>query len=263
MSFFSVHFRAIRYFCLMLLAVAAVQPSQAQDGRPVVFFAAASLQSALNAVAAKWKAETGKQVTFSYAASSALAKQIEAGAPADLFASADLEWMDWAAQRKLIIPESRKSLLGNALVLIAGNEDPVSLKIEPGFGLAKAIGSSRLATGNPAAVPAGKYARQALTHLGVWEQVEPLVAGTDNVRAALALVARGEAKFGIVYASDARSEPKVRVVDTFPAASHPPVVYPFAQVAGSTNADGAAFLSYLSSAAATAIFQAEGFTTLK
>lgn len=242
------------------LGFASVQPAAAQEARPVLVFAAASLQTALNAIAAEWQKETGKRVTFSYAASSALARQMEQGAPADMFASADLEWMNWVGERNLIRPATRETLLANRLVLIAPTDLATSLKIAPGFALAAAIGDSRLATGDPRAVPVGRYAQAALTHLGVWDQVRPLIAGADNVRAALALVARGEARYGIVYATDAKTEPRVKVVDTFPADSHPPVLYPFALTAASTNPDAAAFLAYLRSPAAIRIFEAEGFS---
>lgn len=252
---------------LALLTLAALTmlagPTVAQQSRPVVFFAAASLQTALNAAAAEWKAQSGKEVTFSYAASSALAKQLDSGAPADLFASADLEWMDWAQTRKLIKPGSKKVLLGNTLVLVTQKETALDLKISPGFALAAAIGESRLATGNTTSVPVGKYAQAALTKLGVWDAVGPKIAGADNVRAALALVARGEAKLGIVYATDAAAEPKVRVVDTFPADSHPAIRYPFAVTATSANPDATQFLEFLSSPKAEAIFKAQGFTVLK
>ncbi|OYU50632.1 MAG: molybdate ABC transporter substrate-binding protein [Rhizobiales bacterium PAR1] len=252
--------------CTMLalfIATLGTLPVTAQERRPVLVFAAASLQTALNAVATEWQKEAGKEVKFSYGASSALARQIEQGAPADLFASADLDWMDWATERKLIKIGTRRTLLGNALVLIAPKELATHLVIAPGFPLAQEIGDTRLATGNPQSVPVGKYARQALMALGVWEQVGPRIAGADNVRAALSLVARGEAKFGIVYETDARTEPRVRVVGTFPASSHSPVVYPFAVTATSTNPDADAFLTYLSSPTARRIFEKEGFSILK
>jgi molybdate transport system substrate-binding protein len=252
--------RAVLALALALLAC----PAPAQEPRPVLFFAAASLQTSLNAIAADWTRETGKRVTFSYAASSALARQIEQGAPADLFASADLDWMDWAQQRGLIDAGTRRALLGNTLVLIEPADRPATnLTIAPGFPLAAAIGEQRLATGNPQSVPVGRYAQAALTALGVWGEVAPRLAGTENVRAALALVARGEARFGIVYATDARTEPRVRVVGTFPAASHPPIVYPFAVTATSTNPDARAFLDYLRSPAALRIVEAEGFAVLR
>lgn len=243
--------------------VPAQAPAAATAKPDVLFFAAASLQSALNAIAAEWKKDTGKTVAFSYAASSALARQMEQGAPADLFASADLDWMDYAQAKGLIREESRQTLLGNALVLIAAKDDNVSLRIAPGFDLAGALGEGRLATGNPTSVPVGKYAQCSLTKLGVWERVQAKIAGTDNVRAALALVARGEARFGIVYASDAKAEPKVRVVDTFPAGTHAPIAYPFALTKTAQGPNAAAFLAYLRSATARRIFEGEGFTVLQ
>lgn len=254
--------RFLRRLAVAVLVFAASVPARAEE-KPVLVFAAASLQTALTAVAADWTKETGKKVVFSFAASSALARQIESGAPADVFASADLEWMDWAAERKLVKPETRKVLLGNTLVLVAAAEDPVTLTIAPGFPLAAALGDGHLVTGNPASVPVGRYAQAALTTLGVWGEVAGRVAGTDNVRTALALVARGEAKLGIVYATDARAEPKVKVVGTFPAGSHPPIVYPFAVTTASTHPDAAAFLAHLASPAATKRFEAEGFTVPK
>lgn len=247
----------------LLAALALPSAARAEAGRPVLVFAAASLQTALDAIAAEWTRATGKRVVVSYAASSALARQLESGAPADLFASADLEWMDWAENRSLIAPATRKSLLGNTLVLITARESAAELTIAPGMPLAAAIGGSRLATGDPASVPVGKYAKAALTALGVWAEVAPRIAGTDNVRAALALVARGEAKFGIVYRTDADTEPRVRVVGAFPASSHPPIVYPFALTAASANPDAAAFLAYLSSPTAVKIFEAGGFSVIR
>jgi molybdate transport system substrate-binding protein len=245
------------------LIAGLIGPSAAQDQKPVLFFAAASLQTALNAIAADWEKQTGKKVTYSYGASPALARQLEQGAPADLFASADLDWMDWAEQRKLVKSQTRTSLLGNTLVLITQKDTAVDLKIGPGFALASAVGASRIATADPQSVPVGKYARAALTTLGVWDQVAPRIAGTENVRVALALVARGEAKFGIVYRTDANAEPRVRVVDTFPTNTHPPIVYPFAVTANSTNPDAAAFLAHLSSPGAVKVFEAEGFMIVK
>ncbi|MBX9990996.1 molybdate ABC transporter substrate-binding protein [Phreatobacter oligotrophus] len=252
-----------RILPLVLLAGLA-SPSQAQETRPLVVFAAASLQTALTAIATDWQRETGKRVTFSFAASSALARQLDQGAPADLFASADLDWMDFAEQRRLIRAGTRRTLLGNSLVLIEPvSETASTLTIAPGLPLAAAIGTSRLATGNVQSVPVGRYAQAALTALGVWTEVAPRIAGADNVRAALALVARGEARFGIVYATDARTEPRVRVVGTFPAGSHPPIAYPVAVTAGSSHPDATAFLAYLASPAAVRIFEAEGFTVLR
>jgi molybdate transport system substrate-binding protein len=240
-------------------------PEPAANGaRPVLVFAAASLQTALNAVAREWARDTGKKATFSFAASSALARQLEQGAPGDLFASADVAWMDWAQGRGLVRDGTRRTLLANSLVLVEPvQEAPTPLAITPGFPLAAAIGGSRLAMGNPQSVPAGRYAREALTSLGVWSDVAARIAGAENVRAALGLVARGEARFGVVYATDARTEPRVRVVGAFPAGSHEPIRYPFALTAGSAHPDAAAFLDYLGSPAAIRVFEAEGFTVLR
>lgn len=249
---------ALAAVLLVLLAL----PTRAQKPKPLLVFAAASLQTALRTVAAGWEAETGRKVAISYAASSTLARQIEQGAPADLFASADLDWMDWAEQRQLIRPETRRTLLGNALVLVTQADTVIDLKIGPGFALAAAIGDTRLATGNPISVPLGRYAQAALETLGVWNQIRERIAGADNAAAALLLVARGEAKLGIVYRTDARVERRVKVVGEFPTSSHPPIVYPFARTAASTHADAAAFLAYLSLPAAVKVFEAEGFVVL-
>jgi molybdate transport system substrate-binding protein len=255
------------------LAVLAMPSANAQDARPaestgvgtkpVVVFAAASLKNVLDTIAKDWEAKTGKKATLSFAASSAIAKQIESGAPADLFISADLKWMDWVAERKLIDDASRKTLLGNTLVLIAPHDSAVSLKIEKGFKLAEALGDGRLAMGDPKSVPAGIYGQAALTSLGVWDQVSAKVAGAENVRVALTYVARGETPLGIVYGTDAKSEPKVKVIDTFPAESHQPIVYPAAITASSTNAEAKAFLAYLSTPEAAKVFEEQGFTVLK
>jgi len=228
----------------------------------VLVFAAASLQTSLTAVAGAYQRGTARPVTFSFAASSTLARQIEQGAPADIFASADRDWMDWAAERRLIRAPSRRDLLGNSLVLIESASERSDLVIGPGMPLARALGTSRLATGDPRSVPVGRYARAALTHLGVWDEVATRIAGSDNVRVALALVARGEARFGIVYATDARVDPRVRVVGTFPAASHPPIVYPFALTATSTSPDAQSFFTFLVSPEAGRLFESEGFTRL-
>lgn len=231
--------------------------------KPVVVFAAASLKNAIDRIAKDWEAKTGNKATSSFAASSALAKQIEAGAPADIFISADLKWMDWSAERKLINDASRKTLLGNTLVLIAPKDSTATIKIEKGFKLAEALGDGRLAMGEPSSVPAGIYGKAGLTSLGVWDAVSSKVAGAENVRVALAYVARGETPLGIVYGTDAKSDPQVKVVDTFPADSHEPIVYPAALTAASSNDAAKAFLDYLSSAEAAAIFQGQGFTVLK
>jgi molybdate transport system substrate-binding protein len=228
---------------------------------PVVF-AAASMKTALDAVAAAWQADTGKTVSIAYASSATLAKQIEQGAPADIFISADLKWMDYLEKAKLIRAGTRRNLLGNKLVLIEPGDADVKLEIAKGFDLAGAAGDGKIAVCMIHSCPAGIYAKEALESLGVFAGVEAKLAQADNVRNALNLVARGEAKFGIVYATDARADPKVKVVGTFPASSHSPIVYPVALVAASENPDAAFFLAYLSSQAAIQIFLEQGFEVL-
>jgi len=235
-------------------------PALAADRGPLVL-GAASLQEALNAAADAWARQGHARPVVSLAASSALAHQIEAGAPADLFISADEKWMDDVAGKGLIRAGSRVDLLTNRLVLVAPAASKLRLKIARGFPLAQALGTGRLATGNVTAVPAGIYARQALTALGVWDQVRGRIAGTDSVRSALALVTRGEAPLGIVYATDAQAEPGVRVVGIFPEASHDPIHYPAAVLTASTNPDAAGFSRFLRSATAKAIFRRFGFGT--
>lgn len=237
----------------------AAKPVADATSGTVVVFAAASLKTALDRIGDSWTSATGHRVTFSYASSGALARQIESGAPADIFASANVEWMDYLAGRALIRPETRVSLLGNALVLVAPRDSTIAIGIAPGFGLAAALGDGRLAVGIPGTVPAGTYAKAALISLGVWDAVKPKLAGALSVRAALAFVARGEASLGIVYATDAKAEPSVRIVATFPPESHPPIEYPFALTAASSNPAAMAFLAYLRSPAAAEVFKAEGF----
>jgi molybdate transport system substrate-binding protein len=232
------------------------------EAQPLLVFAAASLKNVLDEIDEAWGRETGKRAAISYGASSLLAKQIENGAPADLFMSADSDWMDYLETRKLIKPGSRSDLLGNTLVLIAPAGSAVKLTIAPGFGLASALGDGRLAMADPAAVPAGRYGRAALEKLGVWDSVANRIAAAENVRAALLLVARGEAPLGIVYSTDAAVEPGVRIVDTFPRDTHPPIVYPIALIATSTHPDAPALLVYLRGAAAHAQFHKAGFTVL-
>ena len=244
-----------------LLAGAAVLPARAQSG-DVVVFAAASLKNVLDAVNGQWQKETGKKAVISYAASSALAKQIEQGAPAHLFISADLDWMDYVAQKGLIKPETRSNLLGNRLVLIAPKDKAQPLEVKRGFDLAGRIGSGRLAVANVDAVPAGKYTKAALSKLGVWDSVAMKTAQAENVRAALLLVSRGEAPVGIVYQTDAAADASVAIIGTFPEDSHPPIVYPIALTAGATHPDAAVFLAFLTSAKAKPLFQAHGFTVL-
>lgn len=248
--------RRSTHAALMAAALAVWAPAaQAAD---VVVFAAASLKTALDDIAAGWTAETGMEAAVSYAASSALARQIEEGAPAGAFLSADLDWMDYLQARELIVAESRRDLLGNRLALIADGREAPPVEIAPGFDLAGMLGEGRLAVAEVASVPAGRYAKAALESLGVWEAVEPKLAQAENVRAALAFVARGEAPFGIVYATDAGAEDNVTVVGTFPEGSHPPIVYSGALVAGAGR-EAAAFLDYLSGPEARAAFEAQGF----
>jgi len=241
-------------------AAALAQSAVAAD---ILVFAAASLKDALDAQAKAFTAATGDKVVASYGASNALAKQVEAGAPADLFISADLDWMDYVVQRKLAMPGTRVDLLRNALVLVAPAASTSTLKIAPGFALAAALGSEKLAMANPDSVPAGKYGRAALEYLGVWASVDKHVARAENVRAALVLVSRREAPLGIVYATDAIADPGVRVVDTFPAASHPPIVYPAAILASSKSAAAKPFLDYLGSAQAKQVWEKHGFVVVR
>jgi molybdate transport system substrate-binding protein len=238
-------------------AVHAQTPTSGQ----VLVFAAASLSDVMDEIDKAYAAHNGVDVKASYAASSVLAKQIEAGAPADVFVSADREWMDYLEQRSLLKPGTRRDLLGNALVLIAPADSPVRLKITPGFELAAALGTGRLACGDPDSVPAGLYARSALVKLGVWDSVAAHLARAENVRVALAYVARGESPLGIVYRTDAQAEPRVRIVDVFPADTHPPITYPLALT---THASAAAqrFSEFLGSDEARRMFAAHGFENL-
>ncbi|WP_432807278.1 molybdate ABC transporter substrate-binding protein [Microvirga terrae] len=243
-----------------LLAMCVLAGGAMAQTRDVVVFAAASLKNALDDASASWTRETGKRITVSYAASNVLAKQIEAGAPADLFASADLDWMEYAASRGLIKPESRVNLLGNTLVLVAPKGSPTQVPLRPGIDLASILGGDRLAMGHVDAVPAGKYGKAALEYLGAWSGVKDKVAQADNVRAALLLVSRGEAPLGIVYKTDAVADPNVSIVATFPQESHPPIVYPVALTKESTNPDAAAFLAFLRTDKAKPFFDRQGFT---
>jgi molybdate transport system substrate-binding protein len=225
---------------------------------PLTVYAAASLTDVLNDAGAAFERRTGTPVRFSFASSSLLAKQIEAGTRADAFVSADQEWMDYLASRAMLRANTRVNVASNRLVLVAPSDSAVRLKIAPGFPIASALGGGRLALGDPASVPAGRYARTALTNLGVWASVEGRVAAAENVRAALTFVARGEAPLGVVYATDAQAERRVRVVDTFPADTHPPVTYPAAVLASAT-AEAAAFVTFLTMPEAQAIFARYGF----
>ena len=239
-------------FVLALAATVAC----AQD---VTVFAAASLTNAFEEIAKAYRPKGGGPVKFSFAASSTLAKQIESGASADIFASADEQWMDYLADRKLIEPATRSSRLANTLVLVTPPGEKRTVDIRPGFALAGMIGNGRLATGDPAHVPVGRYAQQALTMLGVWDAVAPRIARTDNVRAALLLVERGEAPFGIVYGTDAAASGKVNVAGIFPADSHPPVSYPFAILAQRDRPEVKSFFDFLYGPEAQAVYRKAGF----
>lgn len=249
-----------RRVAIALLFAAFGSPAAAQTTGPLVL-AAASLQEALTAAADAYAATGQPRPVVSFAASSALARQIEAGAPADLFVSADAQWMDFVATRGLLRPGTRATLVTNRLVLVAPVAQPLNLRIAHRFGLAAALGDGRLAMADPDSVPAGRYGRAALTSLGVWAAVEPRVVRADNVRAALAFVSRGEAKAGIVYATDARADHGVRVAGMFPASSHPPIVYPVAVLGRSTNPGAARFRAFLLSRAGQRIFARYGFGT--
>ena len=233
-------------------------PAQAQ-GDDIVIFAAASLKDALDASNAEWQKETGKRATISYAV---LAKQIEQDAPAQIFISADLDWMDYVEQKKLIKPASRVNLLGNRIVLIARKDKAQPIEIRQGFDLAKLLGRGYLAVANVDSVPAGKYAKAALEKLDVWASVADKLAQSADVRAALLRVSRGQAPVGIVYQTDAAADQNVTIIGAFPDNTHQPIVYPIALTTKASNPDAAAFYGYLRGAKATAVFEALGFTFL-
>jgi molybdate transport system substrate-binding protein len=249
------------FAAIIIVIAAAPLAAQAQD-KSITVFAAASMKNALDDVDAAFTKQTGIKVVASYDASSALMKQIEGGAPADVFVSADLKWMDYGAQKKLTKDDTRVNLLGNTLVLIAPKDSKVDhVTIAPGFDLAKLAGDGRIATGDVKAVPVGIYAQAALEKLGVWSAVEPKMAMTANVRAALVLVARGEAPLGIVYSTDAKVEPGVKIVGVFPDDSHDPIIYPVAATVGA-KPEATAYLAFLRSQTAKTIFEAYGFAVL-
>lgn len=229
----------------------------------VTVFAAASLKNALDAANTAWAKESGKEAVASYAASSALAKQIEGGAPADVFISADLDWMDYVAKKDLVKSDTRSNLLGNRIVLVASKDNPKPVDIKQGFDLAGLLGDGKLAMGDVKSVPAGKYGKAALEKLGVWSSVESKVAGAESVRAALALVSRGEAPYGIVYQTDVTADPGVTIAGTFPAESHAPIIYPIAILTESKNPDAVSYLEFLKSGEAAHFFTEQGFTVLK
>jgi molybdate transport system substrate-binding protein len=251
----------IRHACLafVLAIAAATLPAPASEKGPTVF-AAASLKNALDAVAADWRDKTGQEVVISYAATSALAKQIGQRAEADVFVSADQAWMDYLAERGLIVPGSRFDLLSNRLVLIAPKDSTLQVTLEPSVPLAKLLGDGRLALAGVDAVPAGRYAKAALKSLLVWDEVEDRLAQAENVRAAMRLVSRGEAPLGIVYASDAAADATVKVLGVFPQDSHKPIVYPAARLADSPSPEAGDFLAYLRTPQAASRFEQHGFS---
>ena len=245
--------------CCALLALLACAVVHAEE--PVRVFAAASLTNALGDAAAHWQRAGHPRPSLAFGASSALAKQVEAGAPADVYASADLKWMDYLDGRGKLAPGTRHELVGNTLVLIAPKARPYSVKMQPGFDLAGAF-KGKLCTGEPGVVPVGIYAQQALQKLGWWHALQGRIVGTDDVRTALAFVERSECGAGIVYATDARISDKVVVLAACPASTHAPIVYPVAAVKGA-RPQARAFLQFLRSPEAAAIFQRHGFTRLK
>jgi molybdate transport system substrate-binding protein len=247
---------------MRIVALLGLLLAHAAAHATLTVLAAASLKEALDEAAAAWRAGGGEPTAISYAASSALARQVEHGAPADVFISADRDWMDYLEQRALLRPGTRVDWLRNTLVLVAPAAAAAAapLPLAPGFPLAARLGGGRLAVGDPDHVPAGKYAKAALQWLGAWAQVEARLARADNVRGALNFVARGEAALGIVYRTDAAAEPRVRIVGTFPAAAHAPIVYPAAVLAAAARPEAARFLAFLRSPRALAILERHGFT---
>ncbi len=236
-------------------------PAAAED-KTLTVFAAASMKNALDDIDAAFTAKTGVKDSASYAASSTLAKQIEQGAPADIFISADTDWMDYSVGKKDIDVKTRVDLLGNSIVLIAPKDSKIdNVAIGPGFDLAKLAGDGRIATGDVKSVPVGKYAKAALEKLGAWQAAEPKFAMAESVRAALTLVARSEAVLGIVYSTDAKVEPGVKIVGTFPADTHPPIIYPVAATA-TAKPEAKEYLDYLHSSAAKAVLEKYGFNYL-
>ena len=253
--------RALLVAAAMIAVSAPASPASAQD-KTITVFAAASLKNAVDDINAAFSKQSGIRVVTSYAATPALMKQIEEGAPADVFASADVDWMDYGSRKKLIKDDTRVNLLGNRLVLVAPKQSDLGeVTIARGFDLARLAGTGRIVTADVRAVPAGKYAKAALEALGAWATVEPKIAMTENVRAALALVARGEAALGIVYETDAAVEPGVKIVGRFPPDSHPPIVYPVA-LTMTAKPDAASYLAFLRSQAAKTVFERYGFTFL-
>jgi len=254
-------FSISRYFCIAALAFSSTAFSAHAEN--VNVFAAASMKTAFDEAARLWKTQSGKEIVATYGSTGTLAKQIAEGAPADIFISADLAWMDDVASKNLIKPESRKNLVGNTLVLIAAAGSDLKIKLAKDSNLAASLGNEKLVVGDVKSVPAGRYAKAALENMGLWASIEPNLVMQENVRSALALVARDEARLGIVYGSDAVAESKVQVIATFPENSHPPIVYPVAVIATSANPDAEPFLTFLFSREAQLIFKANGFTLLQ
>ena len=246
----------MRRLIALILAFCVIAPSRAA---PPLVLAAASLQESLNAAADAWAARHHERPVLSFASSSALAKQIDAGAPADIFISADEPWMDDVAKHGLVKPGTRVSFLGNKLVLVAPAATGKPIAIRRGFPLARLLGDGKLAMGEVSSVPAGKYGKEALTRLGVWDAVADKVAGADNVRSALALVERGEAPYGIVYATDALASRAVKIVGVFPENSHAAITYPIAVLTASASPEAEGFRRFLISGAGKAIFRRYGF----
>jgi molybdate transport system substrate-binding protein len=253
-------FRPALVLILVLVAAGLPRVARADD---VLVFAAASLKNALDDAVGAFAQRDKVKVNVSYAASSALAKQIDNGAPADIFISADLDWMNDVQQHNLIQVNTRANLLGNVLVLVAPADSSVKVDIKPGFPLATLIGDGHLAMADPDAVPAGKYGKAALQKLGVWDAVQAKVARAEDVRAALLFVSRKEAPFGIVYQTDAAADKGVKIAGVFPPDTYPPIIYPIALTATSKNPDAAKFLAFLSSPAAKPFFEKQGFAVLK
>jgi len=252
-----LNFRALLTACVIFVCGVLALPARADD---LLVFAAASLKPALDEIIATPEAKAIGEIKASYAASSQLAHQIEAGAPAALFISADQDWMNTVESKNKIVRDTRIDLLGNALVLVAPKDSTVKLKIADHFDLIGALGKDgHIALGEPNSVPAGKYAKSSLTALGVWVSIEPRIVSADNVRAALNFVARGEAPLGVVYRSDAVSEPAVRVVDTFPATSHAPIVYPAAVLSDHDTPAARRLLDLLHNPSTQTIFRRYGF----
>lgn len=246
----------------LAIGVFASAPAVAQEKPRLTVFAAASMKNALDDANAEWQKAGKGDVTVSYAASSTLANQIEKGAPADLFISADLDWMDYLKKKDLMKVGSISNLLGNRLVLVAPKDKASKIDIKAGFDIAGRLGEGKLAMGMVNAVPAGKYGKAALEKLGVWDKVSANVAQTDSVRAALLLVSRGEAALGIVYQTDAAADPNVTIIGTFPEDSHPAIIYPVGITSSSKHPEAEAYLTFLRSDKAKPFFEKQGFTVL-